>query len=271
MSEKLILEIFKNWELDFKQYKNSKSGRIAEYFEQNNIKNPKLIKIPNSDHKAFAQKKGKSMFGKAVVEYGRKNYFIGDYKENAKNGFGYHRFKNGLVYRGQYKGDIKVDGTVIDPSTSKIVYEGDWEEDTYHGHGTLTRRNGQFYKGAFEQGKFQGKGKIWWPNGDVYEGDFNKSTRDGYGVFKYANGDFYEGAFLNNKFHGQGKYVWSSGDEYSGEFQYGLITGNGDMNYTIGIIGSGVWNDNRGKQIQYSLNSIPPSLQDIPTYRNNNL
>ena len=76
-----------------------------------------------------------------MLKFEKNNYFIGNYEDNKKNGFGYHYFVNGLVYKGQYKNDQKVDGIVIDPLSKQIVYEGDWDYDTYHGKGKLTRRN----------------------------------------------------------------------------------------------------------------------------------
>ena len=51
-------------------------------------------------------------------------------------------FENGLVYKGEYKNDLKVNGVLIDFKTQKIVYEGGWENDLYSGTGKLDRLNG---------------------------------------------------------------------------------------------------------------------------------
>ena len=70
-----------------------------------------------------------------VVKYGTSNYYIGDYRNNDKHGFGYHYFINGLIYKGKYEKGMKVDGVVVDPVTGHVVYQGDWGNDTYHGRG----------------------------------------------------------------------------------------------------------------------------------------
>lgn len=77
------------------------------------------------------------------------NYFIGEYKNNKKNGNGYHHFINGLIYKGLYKDDKKVDGKIIDPKDMRDVYVGDWGNDNYNGKGTLLRSNGAKYIGEF--------------------------------------------------------------------------------------------------------------------------
>lgn len=262
MSQTLIFSIFDNFSSDYKEFKKSNTGRIKQYFDQAGVSKAKSFKMKTKGQRAIGKKTKNMLHGKAVVEYGDKNYYIGDYKNNHKNGQGYHRFINGLVYVGRYEDDKKVDGIVIDPKTSKVVYEGDWNYDTYHGEGKLSRRNGQYYKGTFDNGKFHGKGMIYWPNGDIYEGDFKKGAREGYGKFIYGNGDRYEGEFRNNVYEGNGVYNWNEGDQFKGIFKNGKMTGEGEMKYSIGILGSGVWDNMKG--IDYSLTNLPPSMQDLP-------
>ena len=265
MSDKLVLEIFKNFEKDFKEYHNAKSGRIRKYFDQVGVpvKNAKPFKMKLHNHKAIGEKKNSRLHGKVIIEFGKKNYYIGDYKNNQKNGHGYHHFNNGLVYIGKYENDKKIGGIVIDPESGKRVYEGDWGFDGYHGNGKLTRRSGVYYQGPFNKGLFEGQGEMHWPNGDRYVGNFANGFRCGYGKFFYDKGDTYIGEFKNNVFHGNGTYTWAEGDEYKGHFENGRMTGEGKMQYSIGILGSGVW-DNKGNNIKYELTNLPPSMQNIP-------
>lgn len=44
MSETLIIDIFKNYDKAFNDYKEKKTGLIAEYFDQKGIKNVKYLK-----------------------------------------------------------------------------------------------------------------------------------------------------------------------------------------------------------------------------------
>ena len=90
----------------------------------------------------YGSKKESKLNGFVVVRYGSSNYYIGDYNVGEKEGYGYHYFVNGLIYKGKYSKGNKVDGIVIDPVTNHTLYEGDWGHDTYEGKGVLTRRNG---------------------------------------------------------------------------------------------------------------------------------
>lgn len=194
------------------------------------------------------------MEGFVAVKYDTLNYYIGEYKNNEKNGFGYHHFPNKLVYKGKYENGKKVAGIVIDPFTLEngrplVVYEGSWGNDTYNGQGTLTKKTKQQYIGSFLDGEFHGKGKMLWPNGDQYEGDFVNNSRDGKGEMIFANKDRYKGGFKGNKFNGYGEYYWSGGDVYRGNFVNGIME-KGDVNFQIGIVGSGIWSE---KDIRYEL------------------
>lgn len=124
LDEELVLEIFKNFEKDYKEYKSTKKGRIAKLFESQNITDQKSIKakLKNKESVGYGQKKGSNLHGLVVLKFEKNNFFIGHYENNKKNGYGYHYFVNGLVYKGQYKDDIKVDGVVIDPMSKQIVY-----------------------------------------------------------------------------------------------------------------------------------------------------
>ncbi len=264
MTLQLVIKIFKNFESEFDRYEKHGDGLIKRFFKNHNVHSAscKLVQIKGTNHKAIIQNTSE-LRKKIVLKYDFGNYYLGDYAEGKKQGFGYHLFNNGLVYYGRYKDNLKIDGIVIDPITFNEVYKGEWDHDTYNGRGRLTRRNGQYYEGSFVNGYFQGKGRIVWPNGDRYTGDFEKGIRQGYGKFIFVNGDSYEGEFTNNRYHGKGRYRWRSGDFYDGKFQDGKLTGLGDLKYSIGILGSGVWDNNSHRSVKFMLNSNPPSLQHL--------
>jgi hypothetical protein len=44
----------------------------------------------------------------------------------------------------------------------------------------------------------EGKGKIYYNNGETYEGDFKNDVAEGNGVFISPNGDKYKGEFKND-------------------------------------------------------------------------
>lgn len=248
MSEDLIIDIFKNFENEFNDFKkNQKGGLIEEFFKQKNSPNPKYFPIPNSKHEAIGFNKGKRIEGPCVIYYGKNNYFIGNYQGNKKNGFGFHRFVSGFIFKGNYKDDIKADGIVFNPKDKMIIYEGGWANDVYSGHGTLTKPGSATYTGNFKGGKFNGEGELKFVDGGTYKGHFVEGKREGNGRFEFISGDVYEGEFKDNKFNGDGVYTWKNGDIFNGVFDNGSITGKGTMSYReLGVLGSGIW-DNKEK------------------------
>ena len=61
-------------------------------------------------------------------------------------------YHNGLVFKGKFSNDIKVNGIVFNSQNFNIVYEGDWKNDTYNGHGVLISQNDNKYQGEFVNG-----------------------------------------------------------------------------------------------------------------------
>lgn len=157
--EKLIVQIFQNFEKDFEEYKSKKTGRISQYFQMHSVE-PEYLKDKKNSQKSkgFGKKTNSQLNGQVVVCYGTQNFYIGEYLNNEKQGFGYHHFVNKLIYKGRYEKGIKVDGIVIDPSDNRIVYEGSWANDYYNGRGILRRKDGAVYQGDFVDSEFHGKG-----------------------------------------------------------------------------------------------------------------
>lgn len=68
-------------------------------------------KFTYKEYVGFGNKKGSNITGKVVIDFKQGNCYIGDYKDNHKNGIGYHGFSN-CYYKGKYENDKKVDGVV---------------------------------------------------------------------------------------------------------------------------------------------------------------
>ena len=71
--------------------------------------------------------------GKFIFESG--NYYIGQYKDDLRNGKGIEYNKNG-----------------------NIKYEGDWINDKKEGNGKLIDEDGYYYIGQFKDDLINGKG-----------------------------------------------------------------------------------------------------------------
>ena len=247
MSESLVLKILSNFESELALFKaKSPNSLIKEYFKQKGATHVKYYYYKRTKHQLIGQTKQRVADGHCIIRYRLNDYYIGKVKNNRKDGFGYHRFVNGLIYKGEYANGKKVNGSVFNPESKSVVYEGGWAKDLYNGHGRLARPSGEVYEGDFKDGQFHGNGVLTWRNGARYEGQFVSGKREGRGLYTNVKGHIYEGGFKENKFEGEGVYRWGNLDEFKGSFSKGEITGSGIMSYReLGISGSGVWNSVR--------------------------
>ncbi len=78
--------------------------------------------------------------------------------------------------------------------------------------------DGDTYDGEFEDGKFEGKGKLIYENGDVYEGEFEDGEKSGKGTYTWKDGDKYEGEWMKDSMSGQGKYYFAAYEYLTGYF-----------------------------------------------------
>ena len=67
-------------------------------------------------------------------------------------------------------------------------------------------------------GKKNGKGKFFFPEGNSYEGDFINNEIKGEGVYKWKDGRIYIGEWTNNKMNGYGIFVWPDKKKYYGHY-----------------------------------------------------
>ena len=74
------------------------------------------------------------------------------------------------------------------------------------------------YVGQVVNGLREGKGTVYFNDGDRYEGDFKNDKAEGKGIEYYNNGDIYEGDFRNEKREGKGIYYYNDGDREMGDY-----------------------------------------------------
>jgi hypothetical protein len=98
--------------------------------------------------------------GSAATGYcSSRGVYIGERKNNKKDGIGSTAFANGDVHRGTY------------------------ENDLVHGLGVWTYADGTTFEGNFCNGTHAKRGMYKYPNGDVYEGDVCFHLRHGSGLY----------------------------------------------------------------------------------------
>ena len=116
--------------------------------------------------------------------------------------------------------------------------------------------NGNIYHGdirieTFEDSKkevfMDGKGILYYPDGDYYLGDFKKDKKEGFGMY-YQNEtkNYIIGQFSNNKINGLGIYHFvEEGNLYKGEFKDDFMEGYGEYFYSDGNIYKGEFKQNK--------------------------
>ena len=136
--------------------------------------------------------------------------YVGEYKDDKRNGQGTYTFPSGEKYVGEYRDDKKHgQGTLTFPNGEKYV--GEFRDDSYHGQGTYTYPNGQKYVGEFRDGKPNGQGTHTFPSGQKYVGEFRDDEYHGQGTFTFSSGQKYVGEYRDNKRNGQGTLLGSTG------------------------------------------------------------
>lgn len=170
-------------------------------------------------------------------------------------------------------------GAYIYPSGAK--YEGNFKDGKIQGKGILYFSDGNKYIGDWVDHYREGKGKMIFTSGDVYQGDFRHSRINGKGIMEFVNGDRYEGNWTDDRQHGFGKYFYSDGDHYEGAFYAGKLHGQGSMFYKDGSKYVGSWKSNQkdgkgkffktnGTEIEGTwINGKYQKKQNQNTYQNN--
>ena len=112
------------------------------------------------------------------------------------------------------------------------------------------------YDGNLINGKKEGKGIYYYPNGCKYEGHFKNDKKEGKGIFYYSNGDRYEGRFKEGNYEGKGIFYFTNGDRYEGNFEKNKYSGKGIYYYHNGDYFDGYWIDDKktGEGIYYYKN-----------------
>ena len=129
--------------------------------------------------------------------------YIGEIKNNQKDGFGIHYTREGDKYRGEWKRSKK-HGFGMLLLSGGYKYEGEWKNDNLDGFAIITFFNGDRYEGECKNNKMNGYGKFNFCNGEIYEGEWKNNTMNGYGKLCQSNGQIIEGEWINNKIEGYG-------------------------------------------------------------------
>jgi len=150
--------------------------------------------------------------------------YVGEWKDNKRNGQGEQTYRNGQRY------------------------VGEWRDDKQDGQGTATWPSGQQYVGEFKNGQRSGQGTHTLPNGEKYVGEFKDDKFNGQGTYTWPDGSIYVGEFRDGTENGQGTYTWPDGHKYVGEYRDGKVSR-----------GTVTWPD--GRVVSVSPAGIPIEIQ----------
>lgn len=167
--------------------------------------------------KIVGQQLGK-LFGWSTFTDSDGSIYVGEGKDNKRNGHGTLNWPNGSKYVGEWKdGKRNGQGTLTWIDGDKYV--GEWKNDKRAGKGIFNRPNGNKYVGEYKGDKKNGHGTYTWPNGDKYVGEWKDDKMTGQGTLTMANGDTYVGEFKDDKYVGQRVIGTIDSGVYVGDFE----------------------------------------------------
>jgi hypothetical protein len=107
-----------------------------------------------------------------------------------------------------------------------LKYTGAIVNGKFDGAGKVEYPNGKIVSGFFKDGEPEGKGKIITTD-YVMEGNFNRGVFQDDVVVNYTNGDKYVGEAKNNRLSGKGSITYRNGEKYEGTVTSGKPNGTG--------------------------------------------
>ena len=141
------------------------------------------------------------------LEYENGNKYVGEVKDNKKNGYGTLTGPDGTTFTGEWKDDVFVKGTGTMPMGDSGSFDGEItvNGNSWTGQGTVTAPNGTILKGEFTDGFLNGPGTMTLPNDEIIRsGEFKKNILNGPGTLTYPDGstksvEFKAGKVVNRK------------------------------------------------------------------------
>lgn len=150
-------------------------------------------------------------------------------------------------YSGDFKDDMP-DGIGQFDFSNGDSYEGHWEAGEMSGFGIyrfynqkLDRFKGM-YEGEFQHSKFNGVGKITYPDSTVYYGSWRDGKKEGLGEFFGIHGETIMGRWENDNLV-EGVCTFADGSRYVGHFLNSKFNGFGTLILTDNSIRQGYWKD----------------------------
>jgi hypothetical protein len=193
-----------------------------EFLEQANLSNAvnwKYRLIPDGECVSgeCTNDSGYMKWGNGIVEY------KGQWTFGFPHGQGLYRDSFGNTYQGEFKlGFFWGSGTF---TRSTEYYQGEMVMGEKTGNGIAKYSNGSTYDGQWKKDIISGRGRLEIDENYFYEGDFENGNYQGQGKLGSRDG-YYEGGFANGRPHGRGvQYAYNSEKKLEGKWKDGLKHG----------------------------------------------
>ncbi len=234
-------------------------SKKSSHEEEVSINNENCPKTDKQEIELDKKKSGR------IHTFNNGDTYIGKIVDGKMGGRGTYIFLNEdgtkLEYIGNFKNDMK-EGPGKCELPNGCIYTGEWKHDLMDGIGKMTYASNDDYLGNWKNGKKEGHGVYTWKDKGMYIGEFKNGKMDGIGTCYDNDGlIMYEGEFKNNLPHGQGSYTWPDNKKYVGEFRHGKKHGHGTFYINGEICYQGNWKFDKPSIFNKSLDEIISSIK----------
>lgn len=190
------------------------------------------------------------LYGLGEIIFKNGDLYKGQFKGTKRDGYGEMKYLtpvNGLdiselgEYKGHWRQD-KRDGYGKMEYMNNCEFKGNWQNDQKH-YGEFTFQDGSIYHGNFKNNQFDGYGKISIQRGLIIEGVFKNGEIGPTGTITFTNGNVFTGEIVDQEIGKQGTLKYPNGDVYTGFFDDGRKQGFGVMVYANGSKYEGRWDN----------------------------
>ncbi|CAG9320037.1 unnamed protein product [Blepharisma stoltei] len=136
--------------------------------------------------------------------------YIGDWKDNKRDGKGKNIWENEDIYEGEWKNDMQ-NGWGKNVWIDGSMYIGQYKNNLKEGIGEYCWEDGTSYLGEWKDNCINGIGRYTWEDGRDYLGEWVNGAMQGFGIFTWKDGKKYEGGWHRGKKHGEGYTIWPDG------------------------------------------------------------
>ena len=214
-----------------------------------------------------------SLNGTGIKKERDGSYYIGEWKNNLRDGYGAVFGVDGQVYIGFWEADqpVGIFACVYAPDSPYVLFKGQFDKNMFN-EGTAFFADGRIYHGLFTEwrgSEFDGEGALMFRDGRIYAGRWKSGGTDVGGVLRRKNGKT-AGTLMNTRpgyeakswendtekrfFYGkttdegirnaEGILFFSDDSVFVGAFRGGQKTGEGIIQDIDGTIRIGDWNNN---------------------------